>query len=443
MEQGSINKQFVSELAFMHDREIFNKVADLYGEMNQIDDVWAETGRYVPTSQDEYYLHVNTRLHSAATVAGAEAAPAASADTDIVLTAGSVKPRKYDIGITPDRFRFIVKAVSGNTITVGPLDETLIAHEEFTGNEKLGFFSNAYPEGSGVEQGYRYPTSTQSNNVQIIKGQFSTTDLEASNQTEVTFQGQNYYMIKGTGDALKRYKLDVAFTMLFGERSVGALVDGKPVMTTHGLEKSIRGNGINLPLDFTSGTTLEANFKTFNRNLDQVRGPKEYWMWSGPDAYNNFDDWLINKPGLTNGGIVYNSFKGIQADRKDRAVQFGFKSFNIWGRTWHQKSLEAFDNIEMSAADGMTYPETVMMIPANQVFADNEQGMIDRFRIRYKKFANGYGLGLNDTRMYHEKVTGGLAQTPTNQIDNLEVAWSTIQGCEFTGSEHFGINTLV
>ena len=168
--------------------------------------------------------------------------------------------------------------------------------------------------------------------------------------------------------------------------------------------------------------------------------PKEYWKWDGPEVNNAFDDWLTTKNGLNAGGVVYNSFKGI--DGQKRAVYLGFDTFKIWGRTWHKKSLEAFDNIEVTAATGFTYPSTTMMIPANKVMVDHEQGMIDRFRIRYKEAAKGYGLGLNDTRIYHEKVTGGLAENPTNNTDILNVAWSTIQGAEFTGLEHFAINTF-
>lgn len=442
MDQGRITRQFVSELAFMHKREILSKVLDIYDEMNQIVDIMEMTERYVPTVNDEYVLHVNTRLSSAATLAaGAVAEPAAGAASTLTLTAGSVKPRVRDVMLTPGRFRSLVRAVSGNDITVIPINEDNVAHEGFSGGEKLSFFSNAYPEGSGVEQGYRYPTSTQTNNIQIFKGEFSVTDLEATNQVEVTFEGQPYYMIKGSGDALNRLRLDVAFGLLFGERSKGLTdADGNPVYATEGLEKAIRNNGVVLQQRIDSNANLEADFRAINRALDQARGPKEYWKWDGPEVNNAFDDWLTTKNGLNSGGVVYNSFKGI--DGQKRAVYLGFDTFKIWGRTWHKKSLEAFDNIEVTAATGFTYPSTTMMIPANKVMVDHEQGMIDRFRIRYKEAAKGYGLGLNDTRIYHEKVTGGLAENPTNNTDILNVAWSTIQGAEFTGLEHFAINTF-
>ena len=443
MEKGTLNRQFVSELAFMDQREILKDVLDIYDEMNQIVDIMEMTDKYVPTSQDVYNLHVNTRLSATAEVAGAEVAPVAGATTDIVLTLGSVKPRMGDVMLTPGRYRAYVDAISSNTITVKPVNDDNIAHEAFSGGEDVSFFSNAYGEGSSVEDGYIYPTSTQSNNIQIIKGSFSVTDLEATNMVEVEFEDQPYFMIKGSGDAFNRFRLDVAFALIFGERSKGLTntATGKNIPMTHGLEKSIREHGTQLPLDITSTKQdFEDDFYAFNRAIDQARGPKEYWMWNGPDVNNFFDDWLATKEGLKAGGILYNSFNGKNG--KDRSVQWGFDSFKIWGRTWHKKPLDAFDNIKVTAAVGYSYPSCSMMIPMNKVLVDHNTGMVDRFRIRYKEAPKGQRLGLNNTKEYYEVVDGGLSMNQTNHEMKMKVSWNTWQGAEFTGLEHFAINTF-
>lgn len=440
MQQGILNRAFVSPLAFMDKREILKDVLDIFDEMNQIVDIMEATGRYVPTSQEEYHLHVNTRLSQTAEVAGAEAAPSAGAATDIVLTAGSVKPRINDIGLTPGRYRFYVSAVTGNTITVKPVNEDLIAHEEFTGGELLAFFSNAYPEGSDIQKGYIYPTSTQSNNIQIVRGEFSTTDLQAATKVEVEFQGQPYYMIKGVEDAFNRMRLDVAFTWIFGERSKGLTnAAGEKILATHGLEKSVRDHGVVLPLDTTSTLAdFEDDFYAISRALDQVRAPKEFWMWNGPEVNNTFDDWIATKDGIKAGGIVYNSFSGISGNAKERSVEWGFDSFKFWGRTWHKKALDAFDNLEVSVPAG--YPTTSIMMPMNKIKIDHNSGMIDRFRIRYLEAAKDSRIGLNNTDQYYEIVDGGLAATPTNQEMKFRVSWTTHQGPEFAGLEHFAIS---
>ena len=443
MQQGTLNRAFVSPLAFMDQREILGSVLDIYDEMNQLVDIMEMTGKYVPTATDEYHLHVNTRLSETAEVDDVEALPTVGVATNIVLKTGSVMPRVGDLMLTPGRYRAYVDSVTGTTISVKPANVLNPAHEAFAGGELVTFFSNGYGEATGAEDGFVYPTSTQSNNIQIIKGKFSVSDLEATTKVEVEFDGKPYYMIKGAADAFNRYRMDVAFAWLYGERSSGLTntASGKNIPLTHGLEKSVREHGTVLPL-VMSGTmaAFEEDFYDFNRAIDQARGPKEYWQWNGADVNNFFDDWLATKEGLKDGGIVYNSFNG--KDGKERSVQWGFDSFKIWGRTWHKKPIDAFDNIKVSAATGHSYPTTSIMIPMNKVMTDHNKDRVDRFRIRYKEAPKGARLGLNNTKEYYEVVTGGLSENQTDDVMKMEVTWNTWQGAEFTGLEHFAINTF-
>lgn len=435
---------YVSSIAFMQQREILNKVLDLYDEMDTIVDIMELTGRYVQTSQEDFRYHVNTRLHKAAVINGSEAEPAAGASSTITLTAGSVKPRVNDIMLTAGRYRSFVSAVAGNDITVKPLSNSAIAHEAFVGGEAVTFFSNAYAEGTGVNPGYIYDTLQYVNNIQIIKGDFSVTDVQAKTKVEVEFEGKPYYFIKGQADAFNRFKMDVAHAILLGEKGETTDAAGKTVRTTQGLEKAVRGSGVQLPLDttdLTAGGPFEDDFEAFSRALDQARGPKEYWMWNGPSINNKFDNWLTQKEGLKAGGIVYNSFNGI--DGKSRAVSLGFDSFHIYGRTYHKKPLAMFDNPELTAASGFTYPDTMLLIPATKVKCNHDGEMKDRFRIRYIETAPGTAVAMADSQnKYYEVLTGGLAPTPTSKEMRLDVTYNTWQGPEFLGLEHFGINTF-
>lgn len=418
-----------------------NKVLDLYDEMDTIVDIMQSTGRYVPTSQETFIYHVNQRLHRAAQSAGILAQPAAGATSTVAVTAGSVKPRVGDIMLTPGRFRSLVTAVSGNNVTVKPLNNTLVAHEALTASTRLTFFSNAYAEGTDVSGGYVYTTTQYSNNIQIIKGNFSVTDLQAMTKVEVEFEGKNYYFIKGQADAFNRFKMDVAYTLLLGERS-NNLTDaaGNTVRTTQGLEKSVRGSGIQLPLVTTAFVDFEDDFRDFNRAIDQARGPQEYWMWNGPQISNYFDDWLAQKDPLKNGGIVYNSFG--QGDQKKRAIDLGFDSFRIYDRTFHKKKLTALDNVELTAASGFTYPTTMFLIPASKIKCNHDGEMKDRFRVRYLEAPQNSGINVASSKEYYEVLTGGLAPIPTSSKMELNIAYQTWQGPEFLGLEHFAINTI-
>lgn len=441
MQTGELNREYLSTIDFMDKREILNKVLDLYDEEQTIVDILDMCNRYVPTDQETYRYHVNERLHAAATTSGILAQPAVGAASNITLTAGSVKPRVNDMMITAGRNRSFVQAVAGNVITVVPINEDNVAHEAFAGGEKVTFYSNGYGEGTGVEDGYIYGTKIYENNIQIIKGEFTVTDLQAMTQVEVEFKGKPYYFIKAQHDVFTRFKMDVAYAFLLGERSKGLVgADGKKIWSTQGLEKSVRQSGIDLALRTDTTANFRADFKTITRALDKARSPKEYWLWAGADIDNAFDDFVGDYNELRSGGLQYNSFG--TTNPKQKSIDFGFDSFRIHGRTWHKKRLDALDNAELTSATGHTYPDTVFMIPATKIKCNHDSEMKDRFRVRYLTPPAGEGINVVNSREYKEIRLGGLAPVATNAEMKSQIVYNTWQGVEFLGLEHFAINSL-
>ena len=425
----------------MKQREIMNKVVDLFNEEETIVDIMDLCDRYVPTAVKEYVYHVNTRLHAAATVAAAGATqPAAGAQSVVPLTAGSIKPIVGSMMLTSTRHRSVVTAVSGDNVTVKPLSASVIAHAALVSGDKVTFFSNAYADGTGANIGYKWPTIPYENNIQIIKQKYSVTDIAAFEKVEVMFEGKPYYYIKGVNDIFGRFKMDIAYAILLGEKGSFTDAGGNTVYTTQGLEKATRGSGTSLQLRTDSTSNFRTDFRAFNRAFDKARGPLEYWALCGPDMGNYFDDWLTELEGVKAGGVVYNSFNGI--DGKKRAIQLGFDSFKIYDRTFHKKKMPALDNPEITAATSFTYPNTVFFIPGDKVKTQYDSEKKDRFRIRYFEAPDDTGLTVNRTDQYHEVLTGGLAPVPTSDVMELNVTFTTWQGTEFVGLEHFGINTF-
>lgn len=439
MQQGQLTSTYVSSADFdpLVRREILNKVVDVWDDTMSINDILKLCNRYVPTDVSTYTYHTNERLHSAATVT-ATTEPAVGAASTITLTAGSVKPRINDMMLTAQRNQAIVSAVAGNDITVIPIDDALIAHEAFLGDEKVSFFTNAYAEGTGVQPGYIYGVIPRQNNIQIIKKDFSVTDIGAFEKVEVEFEGQPYYMIKGQNDAFNKFKMDVAYALLLQRRGE-ATIGGNLVKTTHGLEPTVRDNGLVLNLDTTDLDLFRTDFKAFNRAIDQARGPKEYWGWLGADMNNFVDDFLGQITETKNGGIVYNSFNGLGGKR---AVELGFDSFHLYGRTWHKSAVDAFDHTEITAAPGMTYPWTFLAIPQSKIKCEHDKEMKERLRVRYFEQPSNSKIGVGSSKEYYEIVTGGLAQVPTNKEMRLDITYNTWQGLEVLGVEHFAINSL-
>jgi hypothetical protein len=148
----------------------------------------------------------------------------------------------------------------------------------------------------------------------------------------------------------------------------------------------------------------------------------------------------MDKNELKAGGISYNSFGSGNA--KNKSIDLGFDSLKIYDRTFHKKKLAAFDNIELTAAQGFTYPDTMLLIPATKIKCDHDNEMKDRFRMRYLQAPQGEGLGAVSSREYYEIRTGGLAERPTDKNMKMDISYTTWQGTEFLGLEHFGINSL-
>lgn len=439
MKQGILDRQYVSSIQFMDQREILKNVLDIYDEMDTIADIMQMTDRYVPTSQEVYNYHVNTRLYAAGVVNADVAEPVAGAASTIALTAGSVKPIVNSVMMTAGGFRAFVSAVSGNSITVKPVDSTLKAHEALTATDEVTFFTNGYAEGTGVNPGYVYPTKLYSNNIQIIKNDFTVTDLQAMTKVEVEFEGKNYYFIKGQNDAFSKFKMDVAHALMFGQKS-NNLTDasGNKILLTQGLEKTVQAGGINLPLRTDTQANTRSDIKAFTRAIQRARGPKEYWMWNGADINNAIDDWLTELPGVSS-GITYASFNGLNS--KERAIALGFDAFKIYGITFHKKVLDILDNPGVTAAKGFDGPSKMFLIPGNKVKTQYDTEAKDRFLIRYLEAPQGEGIGVARSDQYYEIRTGGLSTNPTDKTMTMSITYNTWQGPEFLGVEHFATTT--
>jgi hypothetical protein len=84
-----------------------------------------------------------------------------------------------------------------------------------------------------------------------------------------------------------------------------------------------------------------------------------------------------------------------------------------------------------STATNVDFTKEAYLIPAGKIKVEQNSGQIDRIRMRYLEMANGVNS------IYREKMLGGLAPIPTSDTDTLDIAYSSIQGVEIVGAEHF------
>jgi hypothetical protein len=424
---GLYNKEYVSSVNFLDQREILNKVLDITNEESSFLDVMELTGRATPTSVPTYHHFVNEELY----VVGTASAVTGSGTTSLTATIDATAVAYVNVGelvLFPDAKVGYVASKSGSNIVVKSVDAsnlTLVA------DGKVSFFSNAAGEGSLSPDSKRWNVTKYYNQVQAFKGKFEITDIQKASKVEVEFQGKPFFMYKGQHESLMKFRGDISSAMMFGRMSTTqfsdanpALVDaeGKPVQTTAGLDQYVTSYGINHSL-LTSGSLSLADITSLTQKLNAERCPSEYFLFTGTTqniAWDNFFN------ALGNGAIVSQAARFNVQSKLD----LGIDSVKIYGRTYHKKYLPILDHKNIvNFTGGPNFKDAAYLAPATkQKTVDG--AMVQRIGVR-KMEGDGLDLG------YREILLGGLAPIPTNERSVLEIHYESVQGLEILGANQF------
>ena len=162
--------------------------------------------------------------------------------------------------------------------------------------------------------------------------------------------------------------------------------------------------------------------------MDANRCPSEYLLWAGADFDNAFDTTVTAVSQFVNGAINYASFGG----KKDVAIALGVNSLSAYGRTFHKKRLNALSHPQITSVGGATvFSKEAYLVPAGKIKVEQGGGQVDRMMMRYLEMPDGVNS------RFREKMLGGLAPTPTSDTDTLDIVYSSIEGLETVGNEHF------
>jgi hypothetical protein len=433
---GNIDRSFLSTVSFtntLEQREILKDVLDIYDEEASMLDVLDWTGRSKATAQTEYFTVQNNFLYATATVKtpGTSAGAAGASASIVCVGATSVKPIVGELILFSNGVVGYVSAIDSATdftLTVKPVNSADIIPACATG-AKLSFMSNAYAEGTGSNQMRKSDLIKRSNKLQIFKTKTSITDIAYGSKIEVEFKGKPYYFLKQQHDAYLKHRMDILYAVLFGRESAG-LTDaaGNAINTTRGLRDTIVNAGGIVSNTATGNTIVLSDLSALSRLMDANRCPIEYQLWAGADFDNAFDTQISATSPFLNGGINYGSYNGS----KEVAIALGVQSFNAYGRTMHKKRLNALSHPQItSTATNTSFTKEAYLIPAGKVKVEQGSGQVDRMQLRYLEMADGINS------RFREKMLGGLAPTPTSDTDTLDIVYSSIEGLETVGNEHF------
>lgn len=433
---GNIDRTFLSTVSFtntLEQREILKDVLDIYDEEASMLDVLDWTGKAKATAQTEYFTVQNNFLYATATVkTPGTSAGAAGASVDITCVGStSVKPVVGELILFANGVVGYVSAISAATdfvITVKPVNSADAIPAAATG-AKLSFFSNAYAEGTASNQMRKSDLIKRSNKLQIFKTKTSITDIAYGSKIEVEFKGKPYYFLKQQHDAYLKHRMDILYAVLFGRESAG-LTDaaGNAINTTRGLRDTIVNAGGITSSVATGGTVALTDLSALSRLMDANRCPSEYLLWAGADFDNAFDTTITAATQFVNGAINYASFNG----KKEVAIALGVNSISAYGRTFHKKRLNALSHPQVtSTATNVNYTKEAYLVPAGKIKVEQGGGQVDRMMVRYLEMPEG----LNSR--FREKMLGGLAPTPTSDTDTLDIVYTSIEGLETVGNDHF------
>lgn len=433
---GNIDRSFLSTVSFtntLEQREILKDVLDIYDEEASMLDIMDWTGKSKATAQTEYFTVQNNFLYATATVkTPGTSAGAAGAAVDITCVgATSVKPVVGELMLFSNGVVGYVSAVSSATdfvITVKPVNSADSIPAAATG-AKLSFFSNAYAEGTGSNQMRKSDLIKRSNKLQIFKTKTSVTDIAYGSKIEVEFKGKPYYFLKQQHDAYLKHRMDILYAILFGRESAGLTdASGNAINTTRGLRDTIINAGGIVSNTATGNTIALSDLAALSRLMDANRCPSEYLLWAGADFDNTFDTNITAATQFVNGAINYGAFNG----KKDIAISLGVNSLSAYGRTFHKKRLNALSHPQVtSTATNTAYTKEAYLVPAGKIKVEQGGGQVDRMMVRYLEMPEG----LNSR--FREKMLGGLAPVPTSDTDTLDIVYSSIEGLETVGNEHF------
>lgn len=433
---GNIDRTFLSTVSFtntLEQREILKSVLDIYDEEASMLDLLDWTGKSKASAQTEYFTVQNNFLYATATAkTPGTSAGSAGAPVDITCVgATSVKPVVGELMLFANGVVGYVSAVSAATdfvITVKPVNSADAIPAVATG-AKLSFMSNAYAEGTGSNQMRKSDLIKRSNKLQIFKTKTSITDIAYGSKIEVEFKGKPYYFLKQQHDAYLKHRMDILYSILFGRESAG-LTDaaGNAINTTRGLRDTIINAGGITSNTATGGTIALTDLQALSRLMDANRCPSEYLLWAGADFDNQFDTNVTAATQFINGAVNYASFNG----NKDVALSLGVNSLYAYGRTFHKKRLNALSHPQItSTATNVNYTKEAYLVPAGKLKVEQGGGQVDRMQVRYLEMPDGINS------RFREKMLGGLAPTPTNDTDTLDIVYTSIEGLETVGNEHF------
>lgn len=435
---GAINKNYISSINFLDQREILNEILDVTNEADSLVDVLDLMGAAELTAVPDYHHFINSELYTKLAVTSAAQVGGVNTTLDLTVTNVADVQKGQLIRFLNKKVGFIT-GITGSVVTVKSVDGTnLCTVVGDLASSNLPVFSNAAGEGSGGPESIKYGQTKEYNQVQIFEGYTELTDIQMASKVETTFNGQPYYMLKAQHEALMKFNGDISLGLLFSRISTSkfsdgsgaALVDreGNPVQTTRGLDQYCTDFGTTLTTAAADTFSVD-DLKALTRLLAKKRAPKEFIMAMGSEGNIVVDD-LLSALGDATATLMNATF-----NVGGRVVDLGVDQFNVYGYKYFKKAMPILDHQNLVNYTGSPQDQFgIYLIPTGQVKTLDGK-MRNRLNLRYMAQSGA-------ASRYQEILTGGLAPNPTNDKRVLGITYYATMGLDVAGAQHFGKITI-
>lgn len=254
----------------------------------------------------------------------------------------------------------------------------------------------AKADGTGQPPGMHSKPVKYTGRTQILATSYETDGSAAANVSDVvvTKSGKKYAYWRGVDQAYTRHKMAISYALGLGQGTntvVDTQNENKVVRRTEGMDWKIRRLGLNEP-----GNLFDyQDFLKINEALENNNAPDEYVVCAGYGAYIMAEEIFFNQ-GLTSGVVQpkFEAFSGNDytkwgsADPKQRALDLGYNSVNLFGRTYHFKKEKWLNYKQVTGAPNKPYKNTLYFLPMTQFTSRNpDSGSVetmDTFTVKYK-----------------------------------------------------------
>jgi hypothetical protein len=433
MAQGQVNKQWVSAITYMDQRDIIPQIIDVTNESASLLDFLEFTESSFHTKESQYHQTTNTELFSLGVVASSSGAPGTT--VTVVLTSGTLYAAiPGSIVYLLSGARASVQNNVAGTLTLVSIDGTNILAADVANGNSLSFPSVAFGEGSYGATPEKFPKNNYTNVAQIFKHAYEVSDIQLASKIEATVDDKDFfYQEVAKVEAYVKFRKLISLGLImntysgdnFSAASYGLVdLNGKPVNSTRGLDQSITTMGITYPL-ITANTFSIPDLQAMDTTFNNIRAPKEYTCYaSGP--MNQYFDILING--------INNSSQLSQAGRfmfKGETLDLAITNINIFNRVFHKLKLSELDDpYTIGNATGLGNIGTSMYLVPMGMCRVEGGGSLPYLSTRYMSTPR------IDMR-YFVQATGGMADPITSNQNVENVNFNSIQGLQTLGTNFF------